>query len=575
MLETGKKEKNLRSFFTVIAGVSTLVLIIFIYSFMGAANTELILVEQDQPCDLSLDGQPCPAVSLKDFSYPLFQAGQEICYSMKLKGSVRTPALRLLVTHSTVRVFLDDTLLYEYGQDKHLMYGYGYLSIPLPQDYEGRTLRVEMTVHESNELRRLRPPVIVNADSYNDGLAGPKRFLLYFDITILVLALSVIVVGLLLMRKDPVYRKLIWMAIALCGIGTWEFCITNLIAILAPNELALKGYLEYLSLYITPLFFTLYFAEELYYENTGKSRWFFPVLVAVEALFPVVALILHFADLVHLPRMLSFCHLEIVVALIYILIMSVRGASRKNRSIHTEMLVGTIALVVVALLEFGRYVYYKFITEGNGEFESIMLIGVYIFALCFLIDFFNTRQRAMLAEAKNEALEKMAYADIMTGLFNRQKVNEFVDRIVKEKKRFGIVNFDLNGLKKANDIFGHMEGDRLITDFAHLLKDVFSGDGLVARIGGDEFIVIYPDTAKTDHDMLMEKLRADCEKRNAERKEIPLTFAVGYSAVSEEEYALMQSSDEEKGRQIVRDIYRRADEKMYEDKAAYSERRGS
>ena len=236
---------------------------------------------------------------------------------------------------------------------------------------------------------------------------------------------------------------------------------------------------------------------------------------------------------------------------------------------------GTIALVVVALLEFGRYVYYKFITEGNGEFESIMLIGVYIFALCFLIDFFNTRQRAMLAEAKNEALEKMAYADIMTGLFNRQKVNEFVDRIVKEKKRFGIVNFDLNGLKKANDIFGHMEGDRLITDFAHLLKDVFSGDGLVARIGGDEFIVIYPDTAKTDHDVLMEKLRADCEKRNAERKEIPLTFAVGYSAVSEEEYALMQSSDEEKGRQIVRDIYRRADEKMYEDKAAYSERRGS
>ena len=559
----------MRSFFTVVAGVATLILMVFIYSFMGTDSTELLMVEQDQPFDIILDGQEYHGIPLQEFSVPLLKAGQEITYSSRLKGALKSPALRILLTHSSARVFLDDTLIYEYGQDKSLMYGYGYLTIPLPQDYEGRMLRVEQTIHESNELRRFRPPVVVNADRYNDGLYGAKRYLLFFDITILVLAITVIVVGLLFMRKNPEYRQLIWMAIAFCGIATWEFCITNLINILARNELALKGYLEYLSLYTAPFFFTLYFAEDLYYGNTKKSRIIFPILATVEALFPVVALILHFADIIHLPRVLSFCHIEIVLMLVYILYMSIRGTGRK-KTIHKEMLVGTVALVVVALLEFGRYMFYKYLASGNGEFESIMLIGVYIFALCFIIDFFNTQQRTMLAEAKSEALEKIAYVDIMTGLNNRQKVNEYVQETVREKRRFGIVSFDLNGLKKANDIYGHMEGDRLITDFAHLLNEVYSKDAMVARLGGDEFVVIYPDVKAADHEALAKEMKEKCDAQNKERGKVQLSYACGYSAITEEEFDTMNRSDYDRSLRIFRDVYKRADEKMYEDKAAHS-----
>jgi hypothetical protein len=80
-----------------------------------------------------------------------------------------------------------------------------------------------------------------------------------------------------------------------------------------------------------------------------------------------------------------------------------------------------------------------------------MLIGLYVFALSVIIDFFNTQQRTALAEAKNEALEKLAYEDIMTGVFNRLKMNELAEQLIQSRKKFGIVNFDLNDLKKAKE----------------------------------------------------------------------------------------------------------------------------
>jgi len=221
--------------------------------------------------------------------------------------------------------------------------------------------------------------------------------------------------------------------------------------------------------------------------------------------------------------------------------------------------------VIVSMIEFARYLYYKYVNVQSSDFESIVLIGLYFFALSVIIDFFNSQQRTLLAEGKNEVLEKLAYEDIMTGVYNRQKVNELEQEIVKEPRPFGIVNFDLNDLKKANDRYGHAEGDRLITDFATLLQGVFSEAGIVARMGGDEFIVVYPYLENVDHEALMERLRKDCEKQNRNREGVQISYAAGFAGIREEELERMQE-DAEIAR-VFREIYKRADEKMYENKA--------
>jgi len=568
LLETVRKktksEENKRSFLSILVGAAALFLLVLIYAAMKKSDVGEIKQQQDQRYDVNVNGEMHYDVDLASFTFPDMHAGELLIYSTKLKGHVETPVIRLFVAHSSIRVFLDDVLLYEYGEQTQHMYGYGYITVPLPSDYEGRTLTVAQTVRENGEIRKIRMPSVCNADRFNDGIIGDKRIQLIVSCAVIVLSATVIVVGFLFIRQNPKIRNLIWMSISFIFIALWSFDISNLIELFAPNQLALKGYIEYFSLYIAPVFFLMYFADDFYYNYKGKNRYLFPVLIAVEVAFPILALFLHFLDILHLPKILLVGHILIVLTLFYVLSMSIVRV-RRRQVIHKEMLVGTILLVIVSMIEFARYLYYKYVNVQSSDFESIVLIGLYFFALSVIIDFFNSQQRTLLAEGKNEVLEKLAYEDIMTGVYNRQKVNELEQEIVKEPRPFGIVNFDLNDLKKANDRYGHAEGDRLITDFATLLQGVFSEAGIVARMGGDEFIVVYPHLENVDHEALMERLRKDCEKQNRNREGVQISYAAGFAGIREEELERMQE-DAEIAR-VFREIYKRADEKMYENKA--------
>ena len=89
----------------------------------------------------------------------------------------------------------------------------------------------------------------------------------------------------------------------------------------------------------------------------------------------------------------------------------------------------------------------------------------------------------------------------------------------------GIISFDLNDLKKTNDLYGHLEGDRLLNDFAELLKDCFGKSSTVARMGGDEFIVFFEDISVTDTEGLLENMRKKTEELNRTRTPLPLSYA--------------------------------------------------
>src|SRR5438270_8533009 len=113
----------------------------------------------------------------------------------------------------------------------------------------------------------------------------------------------------------------------------------------------------------------------------------------------------------------------------------------------------------------------------------------------------NSTRKALISElVLNERLESLSLIDPLTQLFNRRALNELISHQVARANRNGgplsFLIMDINGFRELNNKLGSMEGNRILTDFARMLKKVFRGGDLIFRQGGDEFLVVMPDTTE-------------------------------------------------------------------------------
>jgi len=115
-----------------------------------------------------------------------------------------------------------------------------------------------------------------------------------------------------------------------------------------------------------------------------------------------------------------------------------------------------------------------------------------------------------------EELTYLSSHDTLTGLANRSSLYSQLEYIIKDAKRhhesFAVFYIDLDNFKNVNDTLGHQEGDLLLKHFAQLLKRHARSNDIVARIGGDEFIIVYTDLHENTKDALIEKLFSSINK---------------------------------------------------------------
>lgn len=108
-------------------------------------------------------------------------------------------------------------------------------------------------------------------------------------------------------------------------------------------------------------------------------------------------------------------------------------------------------------------------------------------------------------------LQRSAVADDMTGLLNRTGLRSTLDREIARAHRTGrplsLAVFDVDGLKQVNDILGHASGDRLLTELSQAWTVAVRKGDILARVGGDEFVLVMPETSATTAREVVERLR--------------------------------------------------------------------
>ncbi len=130
-----------------------------------------------------------------------------------------------------------------------------------------------------------------------------------------------------------------------------------------------------------------------------------------------------------------------------------------------------------------------------------------------------------------ERLKALSVTDEMTGVFNRRWAYEILAKQIEITNREGsslvVCYIDIDHLKIINDNYGHAEGDRLINTVVNVLKNVIRTSDYIFRMGGDEFLLIFPKAKLTDSDNMIKRIRESL--RDKKMKDIPIDFSFGFS----------------------------------------------
>lgn len=145
-----------------------------------------------------------------------------------------------------------------------------------------------------------------------------------------------------------------------------------------------------------------------------------------------------------------------------------------------------------------------------------------------------------------EKVEQMAIVDMLTGLYNRRHFYELAERELERYKRyhspFSIILLDLDHFKRVNDNYGHPAGDAVLQGLAHIFGESLRKMDVPGRLGGEEFVILLPETGIEQAVHVAERLRLKIEQNifEVDGNHIRMTASMGVVAASEDLVQLQQ-----------------------------------
>lgn len=323
-------------------------------------------------------------------------------------------------------------------------------------------------------------------------------------------------------RKSP--RK----NISLTHLGTfailisiWSLLETQTVQ-LEYGNVAVLTLITFLILAIAPIPMLIYIKNS-YFSTKPKV---FDILCIFALANFVIQIILQFAGIIDFMEILIVSHILILVSFVIIIYASIHDYHITKNKDSLLPLHASIVLMIFVGIDIFRYYVINLM-----DFSIYFRIGFLIYII--MMASFSLRKTSILIEKgiKADMYERLAYEDILLKCKNR---TYFEAELAKQSVHLNsntslaVITFDMNNLKRTNDMFGHHAGDEMLMVCNNMIQTAFGHLGTLARIGGDEFSMLLVDIPEDSIQKSIQTFVNNIGKYNLENNQT-LQIAYGYA----------------------------------------------
>lgn len=451
-------------------------------------------------------------------NYKVKDVKSEDTYTMYMKipdVNIVNASLKYDNINVAVDIYQDDELVYSIGKDvpKVGVVCHAFNKVDLNDIKPNQEIKMCIRVINGSGFGFL--PAVYLMNTKDSDLEYFYDMLLYIIMGVYLFVIGIL--GILIasynMNKDIINKRLVVLSATCIVCAIYFVSMYQVIPIFSDNYI-MDAYLEYASTVGVLIMLNLY----MFMVNPKGKKLLSLILTIVSGIFLVAVIAMQILRIrAFNDSMTLFLGICLATAINFFITYAKNLKNFINKRI---IMIGTYIIVSLIFVYVTIYIFF------NNLKEKVLIsvpIAIMLVLTVEFMDLIYEVVKGLISKAEQQALLNMAYIDKSTGLYNRRGLNKYIKELTKNI--YNIYVFDINGLKKVNDKYGHMAGDYLIKTFADEVKKVF-GDDFCARIGGDEFVVICEENEKKDQyiNVLEDNIVLVNDKS---QKEYKLQYSVG------------------------------------------------
>lgn len=459
--------------------------------------------------------------------------------------------------NSIITVSYENKIIYEFGQDKvkkGYLTGHSCHRVILPSDATGQ-VKIKFHQLENYTTSQITGVMLMPASTaWLYPIATPWRQV-QFSLFIIFILLSFITLVFYTIMWFKGYDSVQGIAESLFCISLtiWALGFTSLIFALSDDN-SIIPFSEYASLYLAPLFLSIY----MYFGR--KKEGFDKMVFRIMAIFYFVLFWIATLWQLFIPthdgyiELLNICHTSLLVGAVFIIISIIKNKHEYSLimryGIILTLLVSLTEVVRVLMLRTGLSKKFSLYVFTELTFTPFIVMA---FELTVMLDYAIKVYKSYQDRIEAETFKTLAYFDGLTGLKNRTAFDKMERPVLQNDEAYSLAFIDADGLKAANDIYGHETGDELLRIVSNAIRDGSDKNACRSyRYGGDEFIVV--SESKEQVENAIKEMRSKLKATDDYEMPFEITASVGLVVRNEKE------------KTTIDEIIKAADSAMYEDK---------